>query len=315
MLGSLYGDLPAAAGKKAPPGAGLYDGLTGDTPAPAPFAAAARSSPPPAAEPAPSPTAAAARAIPSINLEQIKADIAKLKGRQAGVKQETTEEDAAKAADEEYDPAQPCDYDALCKERVRKRAAEEMEKRRRIEEEKLRKANEPKQEVKVEPKEDDFATKMLKKMGWKDGQGLGKDGQGITAPLMARKTDKNVAVIEQAKPKTIVKAPGTNFNREPTPVLLLTNMVGRGDVDEDLADETADEAKKYGKIEEVKVMEVDGAKDEEAVRIFIHFDRSESATKALLGFNGRFFAGRTVSARFYNEGIFKQGNLLADPNA
>merc|ERR1719421_388017 len=190
MLGSLYGDLPAAAGKKAPPGAGLYDGLTGDTPAPAPFAAAARSSPPPAAEPAPSPTAAA-----------------------------------------------------------------EMEKRRRIEEEKLRKANEPKQEVKVEPKEDDFATKMLKKMGWKDGQGLGKDGQGITAPLMARKTDKNVAVIEQAKPKTIVKAPGTNFNREPTPVLLLTNMVGRGDVDEDLADETADEAKKYGKIEEVKVME------------------------------------------------------------
>ncbi len=46
-----------------------------------------------------------------------------------------------------YDPAQPCDYDALCKERVRKRAAEEMEKRRRIEEEKLRKANEPKQEV------------------------------------------------------------------------------------------------------------------------------------------------------------------------
>ena len=31
--------------------------------------------------------------------------------------------------------------------------------------------------MKVEPKEDDFATKMLKKMGWKEGSGLGKDGQ------------------------------------------------------------------------------------------------------------------------------------------
>merc|ERR1719310_2193876 len=152
--------------------------------------------------------------------------------------------------DEEYDPAKPNDYDEFCRRRMRLKAEEELEKRRQ---EALARAQ--KTQAPPEPKEYDFATKMLKKMGWKEGSGLGKDGQGMTAPLMARKTDKNVAVIEQAKPKTIVKAPGTNFNREPTPVLLLTNMVGRGDVDEDLADETADEAKKYGKIEEVKVME------------------------------------------------------------
>merc|ERR1719421_2663265 len=252
MLGSLYGDLPAAAGKKAPPGAGLYDGLTGDTPAPAPFAAAARSSPPPAAEPAPSPTAAA-----------------------------------------------------------------EMEKRRRIEEEKLRKANEPKQEVKVEPKEDDFATKMLKKMGWKDGQGLGKDGQGITAPLMARKTDKNVAVIEQAptKPAAPKPTPGTNFNRQPTRVVMLTNMVGKGEIDEDLADETKDEAGKYGEIKSVKCVDVPNARDDQAVRIFINFSTAESATKALLGFNGRFFGGRTVLARFFSPDLYDKGDYLADPQA
>ena len=155
-----------------------------------------------------------------------------------------------------YDPAQPCDYDALCKDRIRKRAAEEMEKRRRIEEEKQRKANEPK--VEAPPKEDDFATKMMKKMGWKEGVGLGKDGQGITAPLMAKKTDKNVAVIEQAPTKPVAPkpTPGTNFNRQPTRVVMLTNMVGKGEIDEDLADETKDEAGKYGEIKSVKCVEV-----------------------------------------------------------
>merc|ERR1712216_820388 len=105
------------------------------------------------------------------DIAKIQADLAKLKGQQ--VKQEPGDASASAAAkasavsaDEEYDPAKPCDYDALCKERIRKRAAEEMEKRRRIEEEKQRKANEPK--VPEPPKEEDFATKMMKKMGWKE---------------------------------------------------------------------------------------------------------------------------------------------------
>ena len=230
---------------------------------------------------------------------------------------EAISSDAAKrlSADEEYDPAQPCDYDALCKDRIRKRAAEEMEKRRRIEEEKQRKANEPK--VEAPPKEDDFATKMMKKMGWKEGVGLGKDGQGITAPLMAKKTDKNVAVIEQAPAKPVAPkpTPGTNFNRQPTRVVMLTNMVGKGEIDEDLADETKDEAGKYGEIKSVKCVEVPNARDDQAVRIFINFSAAESATKALLGFNGRFFGGRIVLARFFSPDLYDKGDYLADPQA
>ena len=45
------------------------------------------------------------------------------------------------------------------------------------------------------------AERMMMKMGWKAGQGLGKQEQGITAPLMARKTDKRGGVIVMAGSK------------------------------------------------------------------------------------------------------------------
>ncbi|CAI5970898.1 unnamed protein product [Closterium sp. NIES-64] len=44
------------------------------------------------------------------------------------------------------------------------------------------------------------AERMMMKMGWKAGQGLGKQEQGITTPLMAKKTDKHGGVIVAAKP-------------------------------------------------------------------------------------------------------------------
>ncbi len=42
------------------------------------------------------------------------------------------------------------------------------------------------------------AAKMMQKMGWKAGQGLGKDAQGITTPLVAQKTGVGSAVIVNA---------------------------------------------------------------------------------------------------------------------
>ena len=67
------------------------------------------------------------------------------------------------------------------------------------------------------------AQKMMAKMGWKEGQGLGKQEQGITAPLVARKTDRRAGVIvdesSSKKPKSV------NIDGQPTRVLLLRNMV------------------------------------------------------------------------------------------
>lgn len=48
--------------------------------------------------------------------------------------------------------------------------------------------------------------------------------------------------------------------------------------------------------------------EEDSVRIFIEFDKKESAIRAYGSINGRFFAGRTVIAKFYEEKAYFAGN-------
>ncbi len=48
---------------------------------------------------------------------------------------------------------------------------------------------------------------------------------------------------------------------------------------------------------------------EEAVRVFIQFERMESATKALVDLQGRFFAGRQLRVAFFDEGRMERSAL------
>jgi splicing factor 45 len=59
-------------------------------------------------------------------------------------------------------------------------------------------------------------------------------------------------------------------------------MVGPGEVDEDLEPETAEECAKYGKVIRCVIFEIPAAVDTEAVRIFLEFERVESAIKGKL---------------------------------
>ncbi len=43
-----------------------------------------------------------------------------------------------------------------------------------------------------------LAAKMMAKMGWTEGKGLGRSQQGITTPLMAQKKDGRSGVIVNA---------------------------------------------------------------------------------------------------------------------
>ncbi|CAK0782714.1 hypothetical protein CVIRNUC_005909 [Coccomyxa viridis] len=165
-----------------------------------------------------------------------------------------------------------------------------------------------------------LAAKMMAKMGWTEGRGLGKSQQGMTTPLMAHKKDGRSGIIVNAD-----SAHSTAGHQDkkariirgvPSKVILLRNMVGPGEVDDDLEDEVGMECSKYGGVQSVLIFEVlePGFNPEEAVRIFVRFGRIEDATKALVDLGGRFFGGRTVSACFFDEDKFNRQDLAPKPN-
>jgi len=89
-------------------------------------------------------------------------------------------------------------------------------------------------------------------------------------------------------------------------------MVSRGEVDADLEDETADECRKYGAVQRCTILTLpasSGARDEEAVRIFVQFGEVDGAKRAVQGLQGRYFGKRRVECVFYDEGRFVQGLL------
>lgn len=63
-------------------------------------------------------------------------------------------------------------------------------------------------------------------------------------------------------------------------IIYSQNMVGPGEVDEDLEPEVKDECNtKYGEVIKVLIFEMPGAAHDEAIRIFVEFKRIESAIK------------------------------------
>jgi len=168
------------------------------------------------------------------------------------------------------------------------------------------------------------ASKIMAKYGFKDGQGLGKGGKGMSTALMVEKTSKRGGKIIHEKdlesedstptppPEAASSSSITNIMRNPSKVVLLRNMVGPGEVDEDLEPETQEECnEKYGDVNSCTIFEVPNVEEEEAVRIFVEFRRVEAAIKAVVDLNGRFFGGRSVKATFYDFDDYQSGLLNA----
>ncbi|KAH0617160.1 hypothetical protein JD844_028894 [Phrynosoma platyrhinos] len=122
------------------------------------------------------------------------------------------------------------------------------------------------------------AHKIMQKYGFREGQGLGKHEQGLSTALSVEKTSKRGGkiivgdVADKDSSKKSDSNPLTEILKCPTKVVLLR---------------------------------IPGAPDDEAVRIFLEFERVESAIKAVVDLNGRYFGGRVVKACFYNLDKFR----------
>ncbi|CAH8841009.1 unnamed protein product [Trichobilharzia szidati] len=88
-------------------------------------------------------------------------------------------------------------------------------------------------------------------------------------------------------------------------VLLLENMVGVNEVDDELQEEVMEECSNYGSVLRV-LIHIMASQD---VRIFIQFDRSDDAKSACSALNQRYFAGRVVQAKLYDEERFQLHEL------
>eukprot|EP00823_Brevimastigomonas_motovehiculus_P004116 TRINITY_DN2629_c0_g1_i1.p1 TRINITY_DN2629_c0_g1~~TRINITY_DN2629_c0_g1_i1.p1 ORF type:complete len:381 (+),score=116.31 TRINITY_DN2629_c0_g1_i1:102-1244(+) len=205
----------------------------------------------------------------------------------------------------EYIPSRPNDYDEFKTEREQKRIEKEMqreveeqERRARREMEKLERQNaaltaSKKDVLSVSSGEEAYQRRLRMSQGITGSSFSSEPNNNDTNPSVAKrqKRDRDMCV-----------------SLSPTKVLLLQNMVGKGQVDADLHTETAEECRNFGNVIKCIVHELKGqdVQDDEAVRIFVHFTTTESAKKAMLSMNGRFFGGRQVKAMFANEERFER---------
>lgn len=147
------------------------------------------------------------------------------------------------------------------------------------------------QEMAAEEKEQ-TALRMMQKFGYRVGEGLGKQSQGIKTPLVVKKTNQSSGVIEQSRiPLNYLITPDVSarnalsaHNIEIGSVIVLAGVAELRQLEEGVQAEIRQECDQFGTV-------VDWVNyfSQGQLRIFIKFKGNEEAFRAFVAMNGKYF--------------------------
>lgn len=95
-------------------------------------------------------------------------------------------------------------------------------------------------------------------------------------------------------------------------VVVLRNMVGPEEIDEELEEEVTTECEGFGLVDRVIIYQEKQGEEEDAeviIKIFVEFVETGSTEKAINALNGRYFGGRIVKAELYDQSSFDANDL------
>lgn len=143
-----------------------------------------------------------------------------------------------------------------------------------------------------------FAERLMAKYGYKQGEGLGAEGnKGITTPLQAARAGKQGAIINQHGDD---RNDAAQRYGHPSEVIVLENV---GVEDRELPQEIAAAASKQGIVQRVTVHT-----GLHGTRVFVCFSGIAGAYRAVREFDGMHFRGNCVASRYYSLQVYESGN-------
>ncbi|XP_051572662.1 poly(U)-binding-splicing factor PUF60-B-like isoform X3 [Myxocyprinus asiaticus] len=139
-----------------------------------------------------------------------------------------------------------------------------------------------------------------------------------------REEDNRLTEVDQSRPvgngqdSELEQLSGSGgkqtFMPSKSTVMVLRNMVGPEDIDDDLEGEVMEECGKYGAVNRVIIYQERQGEDDDSeiiVKIFVEFSDAEEMNKAIQALNNRWFAGRKVVAELYDQARFNNSDLSA----
>uniref|UniRef100_A0A3P9MXN4 AFG3-like AAA ATPase 2 n=1 Tax=Poecilia reticulata TaxID=8081 RepID=A0A3P9MXN4_POERE len=104
------------------------------------------------------------------------------------------------------------------------------------------------------------------------------------------------------------------LRKQESTVMVLRNMVGPEDIDDDLEGEVTEECGKFGQVRRVIIYQERQGEEDDAdviVKIFVEFSEAAHRNRAIQALNNRWFGGRKVAAEVYDQDRFDASDLSA----